>query len=282
MVQMVLNGDHLAPAYQGQSVEIMRQLREDYEIKRIHDMESDELVEINLKENLFSTFCKLLKDFDGHYSEKEKLDPMQMQLNNIPDCFKHHLLTFDYQPAINALKESWALWLTLHEDRINRHDDFEQLEADLIRTINETGGKLLRGECDNFYDHVKQAIVRTDLHCREKSSNDYGAKSCNDYGAKSYWQKVANSDPHYRAVALYNQAYITINLGKDNYKADAINLLKDAQRSIDVYISEVSNTMVSCNLSVTGNKDQSTDSNNFQSQMEARMNIFRCWMTYID
>ncbi|KAK2892403.1 hypothetical protein Q8A67_012391 [Cirrhinus molitorella] len=274
MVQMVLNCDHLAPAYQSQSVEIMRQLREDYEIKRIHDMESDELVEINLKENLFSTFCKLLKDFDGCYLDKEKLDPMRMKLNEIPDFFKHHQPKFDYQPAINALKESWALWLTLHEDHINRHDSFGQLEADLIRTINDTSGKLLRGECDNFYDHVKQAIVRTDLHCREKSSKDYGAKS--------YWQKVANSDPHYRAVALYNQAYITINLSKGNYKAEAMNLLKDAKKSIDVYISEVSNTMVSCNLSVTESKDHSTDSNNFQSQMEARMNIFKSWMKYID
>ncbi|XP_048010494.1 uncharacterized protein LOC125244454 [Megalobrama amblycephala] len=247
MVQMIVSCDHLAPAYQDQSVEIMRQLREDYEIKRIHDMESDELVEINLKENLFSTFCTLLKDFDG----------------------------FDYQPAINALKESWALWLTLHEDHINRHDDFRQLEADLIRSINETSGKLLRGECDNFYDHVKQAIVRTDLHCRDKSNNAFGAES--------YWQKVANSDPHYKAVALYNQAYITINLGKGNYKADAMKLLNDAKQSIDTYVSEVSNTMVSCNLSVTGNKDQSTDkNNNFQSQMEARMNIFKSWMTYID
>ncbi|XDV26026.1 hypothetical protein PO909_029834 [Leuciscus waleckii] len=274
MVQMVVNCDHLAPAYQGQSVEIMRQLREDYEIKRIHDMESDELVEINLKEKLFSTFCTLLKDFDGHYTQQEKLDPMRMQLKDIPDCFKHQQPKFDYQPAINALKESWALWLTLHEDHINRHDDFKQLEADLIRTINQTSGKLLRGECDNFYDHVKQAIVRTDLHCLDKSNNAFGAEY--------YWQKVGYSDPHYKAVALYNQAYITINLGKGNYKADAMKLLIDAKESIDVYISEVSNTMVSCNLSVTGNKDQSTDNNNFQSQMEARMNIFKSWRTYID
>ncbi|KAG1928587.1 preprotein translocase subunit SecA [Pimephales promelas] len=274
MVQMVVNCDHLAPAYQGQSVEIMRQLREDYEIKRIQDMESDELVEINLKEKLFSTFCTLLKDFDGHYTQQEKLDPMQMQLQDIPDCFKHHQHKFDYQPAINALKESWALWLTLHEDHINRHDDIRQLEADLIRTIKETSEKLLRGECDNFYDHIKQAIVRTNLHCRDKSDNAFGAES--------YWQKVVNSDPHYKAVALYNQAYITINLGKGNYKADAMKLLEGTKESIDVYVSEVSNTMVSCNLSVTGNKDQSSDNNNFHSQMEARMDIFKSWKTYID
>ncbi|CAM4573391.1 unnamed protein product [Leuciscus chuanchicus] len=274
MFQMVVNFDHLAPAYQGQSVETMRQLREDYEIKRIQKMESDELVKINLKEKLFSIFCKLLKKFDRQYTQEEKLDPMRMHLKNIPDCFKHHQPKFDYQPAINALKESWALWLTLHEDHINRHDDSKQLEADLIRTINETSEKLLRGECDNFYDHVKQAIVRTDLHCRDKSNNAFGAES--------YWQKVANFDPHYKAVALYNQAYITINLGKGNYKADAMKLLEDAKKSIDAYVSEVSNTMVSCYLSVTGDKDQSTDNNNFQSQMEARMNIFKSWIKHID
>ncbi|KAI7793684.1 hypothetical protein IRJ41_025216 [Triplophysa rosa] len=274
MVQMVVNCDHLAPAYQGQSVEIMRQLREHYEMKRILDMESDELVEINLKENLFSTFCRLLKDFDGHYTQEEKLDPMQMKIEKIPDCFTRHQTKFDYQPAINALKESWALWLTLHEDHINRHDDFSQLDADLIKTIKGTSEMLLRGESDNFYDHVRQAIVRTDLHSRNKTRNSNGAES--------YWQKVINSDPHYKAVALYNQAYITINLGKGNYKADAMKLLEDAKKSIDVYISEVSNTLVSCNLSVTGNKNQSSDSNNFQSQMEARMNIYKSLMTYID
>ncbi|KAG7314318.1 hypothetical protein KOW79_021621 [Hemibagrus wyckioides] len=274
MVQMVVNCDHLAPAYQGQSVEIMRQLREDYEIKRIKDMESDELVEIDLKENLFSTFCSRLKDFDGRFSHREKLDPMRLQLQNIPDCFTQQGSRFDYQPAINALKESWALWLTLHEEHINRHDDFSQLEADLNKTMNETSGKLLKGECDNFYDHVRQAIVRTDLHCRNKTKSDFGAKS--------YWQKVINSDPHYKAVALYNQAYITINLGQGDYKADAMKLLNEAKESIDAFVSEVSNTMISCNLSVTSNTDQSKDYNNFQRQMEARMNIFHSWRTYIN
>ncbi|KAA0703640.1 hypothetical protein E1301_Tti015514 [Triplophysa tibetana] len=274
MVQMVVNCDHLAPAYQGQSLEIMRLLRDHYEIKRIQDMESDELVEIKLKEDLFSTFCRLLNEFDLQYTPEEKLNPMGMQLENIPGCFKHHQSKFDYQPAINALKESWALWLTLHVDHINRHDDFHQLKEDLIKTITGTSEKLMRGESDNFYDHVRQAIVRTDLHCRNKSSNSNGADT--------YWKKVENFDKHYKAVSLYNQAYITINLRKGKYKEDARNLLEEAKKSINVYISEVSNTMVSCNLSITGNKDQSAGNNNFQSQMEARMNIFKSWMTYID
>ncbi|XP_076836233.1 uncharacterized protein LOC143481929 isoform X2 [Brachyhypopomus gauderio] len=273
MVQMILNQDHLAPAYQDQSVEIMRQLREEYEIKRIHDMESDELVEINLKEKLFSTFCTFLNDFERHYTEKERQDPLQLKLGDIPDCFTSYQAKFDYQPALNTLKESWALWLTLHEEHINKHDDFTELESDLIQTLKQTSENLLAGRSNNFYDHTGQAIVRMNLHSQNKCKNDYGAKSC--------WQNVAKCDPFYKAVALYNQAYITINLAKDDYKAEAKMLLKETKDFIGVYVSEVSNTMVSCNLAVSDNFE-SHHINNFQCQMEARMNIFKSWMTYVD
>ncbi|XP_042263836.1 uncharacterized protein LOC121895074 [Thunnus maccoyii] len=271
MVQMVLNQDHLAPAYQGQSVEIMRQLREEYEVKRISEMESDELVEIDLKEKLFSTFCESLMDYDQEYTQEERKDLSRLKPRDIPVHLRDYQAKFDYQPALNALKEAWALWLTLHEEHINRHDDIHDLQADLIKTMNETKGKLLQGESDNFYDHIKQAILRTDLHCRNKT---------NDYGAKSYWQRAATSDPLYKAVALYNQAYITINLAKDDYIVEARELLEQAKKSVDVYISETSNTMVSCQMSV--NDNLKPHSNNFQSQMEARMNIFKSWKTYID
>ncbi|CAK6983383.1 uncharacterized protein LOC122981724, partial [Scomber scombrus] len=275
MVQMVLNQDHLAPAYQGQSVEIMRQLREEYEVKRIQDMESDELVEINLKEELFSTFCEFFKDFDKNYTEEERKDPSQWKLSNIPDHLSCYQTKLDYQPALNALKEAWALWLTLHEEHINRHDDIHGLQADLIKTLNETKGNLLQGRSDNFYDHIKQAVLRTNLHCRNKSK-------C-DYGAKSYWQNVVKADPLYKAVALYNQAYITINLAEGDYKAEARGLLEQAKEAVDVHISETSNTMIACQMSVTDRlKPHSETSNNFQSQMGARMNIFKSWLTYID
>uniref|UniRef100_UPI0037E76790 uncharacterized protein isoform X2 n=1 Tax=Semicossyphus pulcher TaxID=241346 RepID=UPI0037E76790 len=275
MVQMVLNRDHLAPAYQGQSVEIMRKLREEYEIKRILEMESDELVEINLKEKLFSTFCEHLKEFDQNYTEEERKDLSRLELRDIPDHVRYCPTKFDYQPALNALKEEWALWLTLQLEHINRHDDIHELQADLIKTMNQTNGKLLQGTSDNFYDHIKQAILRTDLHCRNKSK-------C-DYGAKTLWQRVAESDPLYKAVALYNQAYITINLKEAGYKAKARELLEQAKKSVNVHITETSNTMVACQMSVTENlKPHSNTRNNFQSQMEARMNIFKSWLTYID
>ncbi|XP_030648978.1 uncharacterized protein LOC115828972 [Chanos chanos] len=197
MVQMILNSDYLAPAYQGQSVETMRHLREEYEVKRIRDMENDELLEIEMKEKLFSKFCRFLDDFDNRYEVEEKKDISTMELGKIPKIYQSHHPKFDYQPALNALKESWALWLTLHEEQISNHDDIETLEADLLREMENTGDMLLNGKSNNFYDYIKQAIIRTDLHCRNKSK-------C-DYGALSYWQDVAESDPFYNAVALNYQ-----------------------------------------------------------------------------
>ncbi|XP_066536390.1 uncharacterized protein [Hoplias malabaricus] len=275
MVQMVLNSEHLAPAYQGQPLEIMRQLREKYEMTRVLDMENDELAEINLKEELFSKFCEFLKDFDRHYTESERQEYLQLlrQKADIPDCFKNYQSKFDYQPALNALKESWALWMTLHEEHISRHEDSRVLQEDLLNTMNQTSENLLQGKSDNFYHHIRQAMVRTELHCRNRL----------DCGAKIYWKNVENCDPFYKAVACYNQAYIIINLAQDNYKTDAIKLLKAAKDSIDVHISEVSNTMVSCSLSVTDKfKDHQKESNNFQSQMAARMHIFKAWKNNVE
>lgn len=274
MFQMVLNSEHLAPAYQNQSMETMRHLREEYEVKRIHDMESDELVEINLKEKLFGTFCTFLKEFNKNFTIEERQDPLHINLKKLPTCFRSSRSKFDYHPAINALKESWALWLALHETEINNHEDFNKLESDLLESLKETTEKLLKGQQENFYDHIKQAVIRTDLHFRDKANNDFGAKN--------YWRNVESSDPHYKAVALYNQAYITINLSRGDYRAEARTLLVDAKKAIDAYILEVSNTMMSVNLTIAEKPQNNEDINNFQSQMEARMNIFQSWIKSID
>ncbi|MCG8034910.1 MAG: hypothetical protein JAZ03_22430, partial [Candidatus Thiodiazotropha taylori] len=60
IAQMVLNYHSLARAYQGQSLDMMRQLREDYERVRIDNMETDELLTINIREKLFEVFCQRL------------------------------------------------------------------------------------------------------------------------------------------------------------------------------------------------------------------------------
>ncbi|CAB1337457.1 unnamed protein product, partial [Coregonus sp. 'balchen'] len=273
MVQMILHCDQLAPAYQGQPVEIMRQLREDHEIQRITGMETNELQEIDSKEKLFSTVCKFLDNFDSNYSEKEKENLLTMKVEE--HCFRLQGNKLDYQPALNALKEAWALWLTLHENHIERHDDISDLEADLLQQLTNTSNMMLKGQSQNFYDHLKQAVVRTNLHCRDKTKWDYDAKSS--------WQKAAKCDPFYRAVALYNQAYITINLAESDYKAVASELLQEAKDTLSVYISETTNTLNACQMAMRGNFEPHHDGVcNFQSQMQSRMNIFQAWVGYIN
>ncbi|KAM9516899.1 uncharacterized protein ACWYII_044167 isoform 2-T2 [Salvelinus alpinus] len=275
MVQMILCGDNLAPAYQGQPVEIMRQLREEYEVQRIIDMETDELLEIKIKEDLFGTFCEFLDKFDGNFTKQERLDLSGMGPNDVPECFKDNGPKFDYQPALNALKETWALWLTLHEEHIRQHEDISVLKADLLEHITNRGNMLLNGKSQNFYDHIKQATGRTDLHLRNKNK-------C-DYEAKSYWKDVEECDPFYSAVAMYNQAFITINMGKDGYKTEARELLERAKTSVDVYLSETTNTMVSFQIATRGNFEPHHEGErNFLKQIDSRMSIHKAWILNID
>ncbi|KAM4545151.1 uncharacterized protein PAE49_017852 isoform 1-T1 [Odontesthes bonariensis] len=273
MVQMVLNQHHLVPAYQGHSVETMRQLREEYEVSRLDGMERNELFEIESKEDLFSRFCQFLCDFDKNYTQKERSDITSMRLKDVPQCFKVHRDKFDYQTALNALKESWALWLILHEERIGERD-IPTLREDLMKDLQKTAELLLKGRSSNFYDYIELAKSRTAMHQITKKKSDYGALR--------YWQSAAECDPFYSAVALYNQAYITVNLGKKNYITEAKRLLEEATTAVDVYLSETTNTTMFCNFSVTKDFAPHHKDSNLQSQMKARMSVFKAWKGYIE
>ncbi|XP_060731332.1 uncharacterized protein LOC132849137 isoform X2 [Tachysurus vachellii] len=270
MVQVILNHDRLAMAYRGHSIEVMRELREEYEVNRIKEMEKEKLAEIEMKEELFSTFCQFLSDFDQHYSTVQKIDIFEVKIKDVHCYFESFHDKMDYHPALNALKESWGIWLILHTDQINIHSDLTHLKEDLIQNLQDTSNKLLQGHSENVYDHIQQALGRTALHHQNKNK-------C-DYGAKTYWKKASDSDNYYRAVALYNQAYITINLAKKGYKSEACSLLKEAEKTLDVYISETSRTLSFCSLSVTRDfEPHHSGSCNLQIQMQARMNLFNSW-----
>ncbi|KAF7706858.1 hypothetical protein HF521_020112 [Silurus meridionalis] len=270
MVQLILNQDRLAMAYRGHSIEAMRELREEYEVNRIKDMEKEKLAEIEMKEKLFSTFCQFLCDFDQHYSTEEKTDLFEVKVKDVPRYFESFNNKMDYHPALNALKESWGMWLILHTEQINIENDLNKLNKNLLQHLQDTSNKLLQGQSENFYDHVQVALGRTALHFLNKNKNDYGAKG--------YWEKASDSDTYYRAAALYNQAYITINLAKDGYKNEARSLLEQAEEAIDVYVSETSNILSFCSLSVTRDFDpHHSGSCNFHLQMQARMNILNSW-----
>ncbi|KAM9728242.1 uncharacterized protein ACNS7B_016248 [Menidia menidia] len=273
MVQMVLNQDHLAAAYRGQSVETMRQLREEFEVSRLHGMERNELSHVQTKEELFSTFCTFLRDFDKNYTQEERSDISEMKLKDVPACFKVRCRKLDYQAALNALKGSWALWLILHEEHIGQRP-VTALRDGLLRDLERTAEQLLQGSSSSFYDYIEVAKSRTDMHRLDKEKSDYGALS--------YWQSAAESDPFYRAVALYNQAYITVNLRQSDYIPEAKRLLREADSAVDAYLSEASNTMMFCNFSVSKDFAPHHEDGNLQRQMKARMSVFRAWKGYIE
>ncbi|XP_075053995.1 uncharacterized protein LOC142140033 [Mixophyes fleayi] len=273
MVQMILHKQDLSPSYQGQPIEIMRCLRENYEKQRIADMENDELLEVNMRHELFTLFCKHLAEFEKHYSPTEKEDIYC--IGNVKDWFSTRTKSnkLDYQPALNALKETWALWLTLHEEDINSHKDLKLLEDELRDVLKKRSENILQGKSENFYDFIKVAMDRTFLHIHEKK---------NDYGALDYWMKAESTDSVYRAISLYNRAFITINQSKGDYKQEAMSLLKESKQAMNVYVSEVCNTQTFGNMIRKTNFKPHNNETNFTLQMQTRMSLLQSWVNYID
>nr|XP_033793429.1 uncharacterized protein LOC117357166 [Geotrypetes seraphini] len=275
MTQIVLNYETLASSYQDQPVEIMRQLRANYEKTRIADMEGDELLEVSMRQELFNIFCNLLNEFDANYTKLEKLDIFTCSDRNVRcTVFESFKSKMDFKPALNALKETWALWLTLHEKDIDNHENLDQLKNDLSQVIQNRMQEVLEGKSNNFYDFIKLAMDRMYLHTEDKKR---------DYGALEYWEEAERTDPVYSAVSFYNRAYITINLRGDGYIQKAIDLLNDTKIAIDIYISEQANITVASQLSCIAQfEPHYKEESNFTKQMQCRMSLFKSWLDYID
>ncbi|KAM4651976.1 uncharacterized protein O3C94_014301 [Discoglossus pictus] len=273
MVQMILNQQDLAPCYQGQPMEVIRGLREKYETGRILDMEYDELLEINIRHELFTFFCNFLEQFKENYSLIEQEDIYRLNDVNKYMSILCNESKLDYQPALNALKETWALWLTLHEEDINNHKDVDLLKHELKCDLSKTSEYLLQGKSNNFYDFIKVAMDHTYLHINNKS---------HDHGALAYWKKAENADGAYKAISLYNRAFILINLGKENYINEAISLLKETKETMNVYVSEVSNTNSFGKMTQFSKFKPHNPDTNFTLQNETRMNLLKSWANYID
>ncbi|MCG8034911.1 MAG: hypothetical protein JAZ03_22435, partial [Candidatus Thiodiazotropha taylori] len=190
----------------------------------------------------------------------EKLDNTQMM-----DC----------KPALNAFKETWAQWLILNEHRIENNEDVNQLIKDLESVLDQRQSQLEHGVSENFYDHTKQALGRMYLH---EASHD------RDCGTLAAWDRAIEADGAYKAIALYNKAYITINMAKDGYMDKAIELLKDTMKCVDVNVAENANTMMACHISSSNGKFEphNDGETNFKRQLEIRISFFKMWLIYTD
>ncbi|XP_075695920.1 uncharacterized protein LOC142662002 [Rhinoderma darwinii] len=273
MVQMILNQQDLAPAYHGQSMEEMRRIRAFYERKQIEGMEKEELVEVDIRQELFSIFCKYLEEFHSMYTEDER-----EAFQNIQDTCKlvkifENCKMLDYLPGLNALKETWALWLTMHDDDINNQKDVEALKTNLVQVLAERKAHLSLLKTENFYDFIKVAMDRTYLHINDKKR---------DFGALKFWREVEQVDSVYKAISLYNQAFIIINLEEKDYKKKAIDLLTEAKKAMEIYVSETSNTNVFGKFTQKTKFEPHNPETNFIIQINTRMNLLNSWKNYIE
>ncbi len=69
----------------------------------------------------------------------------------------------DYEPAMNDLKETWAEWLMINEDKIQASkdpEDIKTMEKDLDETIEKRASELLTNKSTDFYDYFRQALAR--------------------------------------------------------------------------------------------------------------------------
>ena len=181
----------------------------------------------------------------------------------------------DCKPAQNAFKESWAYWLILNEQRIEDNEDVNQLITDLETVLDQRQTELMLGSSANFYDHTRQALGRMYLHEADHSK---------DCGTLSTWDKAIDADPAYKAIAVYNKAYIVINMGKDGYIDEAIHLLKETIICVDVHVAENANTMMACHISTASGKFEAHNEGetNFKRQLEIRNSFFKIWLDYTD
>ena len=181
----------------------------------------------------------------------------------------------DCKPAQNAFKETWAQWLVLNQHRIESNEDVNKLLQDLGSVLDQKQSELVQGISANFYDHTRQALGRMYLH---------EANHSKDCGTLAAWNKAIDADNSYKAIAIYNKAYIVINMGKGGYMDEAIDLLKETVKCIDVHISENANTMMACHISSANGKFEphNQGETNFKRQLEIRNSFFKMWLDYID
>uniref|UniRef100_A0A1B8Y1V1 Uncharacterized protein n=1 Tax=Xenopus tropicalis TaxID=8364 RepID=A0A1B8Y1V1_XENTR len=176
--------------------------------------------------------------------------------------------------ALNALKETWSLWLTLHEKDIRAHRDIVPLREELLSVLERKSQSLQNGESENFYDFIKVAMGRTYLCMKHKDK---------EFGALSYWEKAESTDPVYQSISLYNRAFITINGRKHGYIEEAIKLLSKAKETMNIYISEILN-VISCGSIITkmSSYEPHCESSSFSLQMMTRMDLLKSWVNGIE
>ncbi|XP_051799497.1 uncharacterized protein LOC110970824 [Acanthochromis polyacanthus] len=162
----------------------------------------NDVAEMKLREDLFSEYCKTLRDIHKNTDEDER------------------------RAVVAILNEFWGIWLQ------TKSEDIEQLKRDELQRDLETDLSLAKKQsqsetspCSSIYHYIKFGNV---------AMNDKEWK----VSAKLF-EKAMKQDPSWAAIAFYSHSYCTIKQRSADYLSEAKDDLIKAQDSLK-YLSEES------------------------------------------
>ena len=139
---------------------------------------------------------------------------------------------FDFKPATDALKESWAIWYCQKQKEIQQaaldgSEKKDEIRDELKVKIKEDILKLTSGRWENFYHYIVHAMGRSLLH--ETNPKVFGL----DF-VISAWSgidgKVAkDKDKRYISSVHYNLACFLLRQDAEGNSKRALDLLKKAK-----------------------------------------------------
>ena len=206
-----------------ESEDNIKTLRDAVEAQRVESLKR-QLEEILFKQSLFNLFCEKKREFAKEFSVSEIKEAEEgfskYELRKLVGELKGRKL--DYHPAMDALKESWALWLAENAKAIAQEGRSEGVTSTLETFLEQKIKCLREGKTENFYQHIAHAMGRSHLFECERKNRDIFSKS---FVAEA-WAKIEKntSQPHHRylSAARYNYAQAVIQSKSANYVGRAI------------------------------------------------------------
>ncbi len=285
-VRCILNYAAMPEHYYGMNIEEIRKMRAEEESIRLRDMLDHDVKEVETREKLFKEYCRFL----GH---------VYTAMSSESD---------DQKIMIDSYNETWAQWLLMRSDKVERLLT-ENLLCELMTTTRywnqaiisnlhdkslfaKWQAKMQKGELPDWSPLLK---IRPNLavaniyavanfyHCIQ-FGNQILTKEEDEkaYLSLRYYDKSIELEPRYSTIAHYNRAYATIISERDDNKKKARADIQAAIEGIDLYIGEVSS--VSQCVAIVGQTKvfeereaddygEEAETADFNAQIQARFEI---------
>ena len=200
----------------------------------------EKLDETLFNESLFQLFCDKKQEFSKMFTYLETKNTgerfTKYELRTLIESLKKRKL--DYAPAMDAFKESWALWFNANSGLTADKDKRHELTASLQSFLDLEIKNLKEGVTKNFYQYIAHAMGRSKLYEYNKEKVSI-ISAC--FVTKA-WEKIEDTtcsqDFRYLSAAHYNYAHAVIQSKTGNYIQKALTEVKKAKESLKCRIED--------------------------------------------